>query len=98
MLYVGMLFFSLAIASGLYAFADIATVPVDIAQTIFYACLLLASVTFAACLGRTQWSERRDGSSKASIATRTRTPDAFAPVAKDGAGCGALSMAPAHMT
>jgi uncharacterized membrane protein YtjA (UPF0391 family) len=96
MLYIGMLFFSLAIASGLYAFADIATAPVDVAQTLFYACLLLASVSFAVCLGRTQWTERR--SSKASIAARTRTPDAIAAAVKSGAGYGAPGMAPAHTT
>jgi uncharacterized membrane protein YtjA (UPF0391 family) len=52
MLYAGMLFFSLAIVSGLYAFADVATAPADIGQTIFYAFLLLASLSFTLCLGR----------------------------------------------
>jgi len=52
MLYAGMLFFSLAIVSGLYAFADIATAPADAGQTAFYALLLLASLSFALCLGR----------------------------------------------
>jgi uncharacterized membrane protein YtjA (UPF0391 family) len=52
MLYAGMFFFSLAIVSGLYAFADITTAPADLSQTIFYAFLLLASLSFALCLGR----------------------------------------------
>ena len=52
MLYAGMLFFSLETASGLYAFADIATAPADLGQTIFYAFVLLASLSFALCIGR----------------------------------------------
>jgi hypothetical protein len=98
MLYVGMLFFSLAIASGLYAFADIATAPGDFAPTVFYACLLLASASFAVCLGRAQSSERSDARSNASTATRPRTPDAFASGARDGTDYGALGLAPAHTT
>ena len=52
MLYAGMFFFSLAIVSGLYAFADIATSPAYAGQAAFYALLLLASLSFVLCLGR----------------------------------------------
>ena len=60
MLYAGMLFFSLAIVSGLYTFADIATAPADAGQAVFYALLLLASLSFTLCLGRSA-AVRDDG-------------------------------------
>ena len=62
MFYIGMFFFALAIASGLWGFAGVG-VEVDlVARLIFYASLLAASVTFVACLMRTA-ARGRNGAS-----------------------------------
>jgi hypothetical protein len=53
MLYIGMLFFSLAIASGLWSFASVGLDVDPNARLIFYASLFAASAAFAACLLRT---------------------------------------------
>jgi len=65
MLYIGMFFFSLAIVSGMWGFAGIGVAPDRIAQLVFFASLLAASITFAVCLLRTAARARgedRDGS------------------------------------
>ena len=64
MFYIGMLFFSLAIASGLWGFAGVG-VEVDlVARLIFYTSLLAASFAFATCLLRTAARARSDASNE----------------------------------
>jgi uncharacterized membrane protein YtjA (UPF0391 family) len=50
MIYMGMIFFVLAIVSGLCGFADVITPPVAFAELSFYVCVSLASLSFALCL------------------------------------------------
>ena len=60
MFYIGMLFFSLAIASGLWGFANVGVEVDSVARLIFYTSLFAASSAFATCLLRTAARARSD--------------------------------------